>query len=158
MANEKKVKPIPEGYRSLTAYFVVKGAAKAIDYYTRIFGAKERMRMPMPGGRIGHAELQIGDSVLMLADENPEMGYLAPDPARHQSVSMLLYVEDCDAVFKKAIAEGAAAIRPMETQFYGDRSGVLKDPFGQIWSVATHVEDVSPEDMEKRHAAMAQTK
>jgi PhnB protein len=154
----EKVKPIPEGYRSITAYLIVQGASKAIDYYTKAFGAKERFRMAMPGGRVGHAELEIGESVLMLADEHPEMGYFGPESEKRPPVSLLLYVEDCDDVFDRAVSGGATVIRPLENQFYGDRNGVLKDPFGHIWSIASHVEDVSPEEMEKRERALAAKK
>ena len=147
------VKPIPDGYPSLSPYLSVDGAAAAIDFYSKVLGAKERMRMPGPDGKIGHAELQIGDSVLMLADEWEEGGFLAPQTVGRTSVTLSLFVEDVDGVFERALAAGAKSLRPVENQFYGDRSGQFEDPFGHRWSIATHVEDVSPEEMAKRAAA-----
>lgn len=149
MAN---VKPIPEGYPQVTPYLYIDGAAAAIEFYSKIFGAKERMRMPAPHGKIGHAELQIGDSVIMLADEYPEMDVRGPKAVGGTPVTISVYVEDVDSVFDRAVKEGAKALRPVEDQFYGDRSGQFEDPFGHRWSVATHVEDVSPEEMAKRAA------
>jgi PhnB protein len=154
MAN---VKPIPDGYPRVTPYLQVDGASAAIDFYTKVFGATERMRMPSPGGKVGHAELEIGDSLIMLADEFPEMGVLGPKTIGGTPVTISLYVEDVDDVFERAIAEGAISVRGVENQFYGDRAGQLEDPFGHRWSVATHVEDVPPDEMAKRAAAaMAQ--
>jgi PhnB protein len=154
MAN---VKPIPDGYPRVTPYLHVDGASTAIDFYSKVFGATERMRMPSPGGKVGHAELEIGDSLIMLADEFPEMGVLGPKAIGGTPVTLGLYVEDVDDVFDRAIAEGAVSVRPVENQFYGDRAGQLEDPFGHRWSVATHVEDVPPDEMAKRAAeAMAQ--
>jgi PhnB protein len=154
MAN---VKPIPDGYPRVTPYLHVDGASAAIDFYTKVFGATERMRMPSPGGKVGHAELEIGDSLIMLADEFPEMGVLGPKTIGGTPVTIGLYVEDVDDVFERAIAEGAVSVRGVENQFYGDRAGQLEDPFGHRWSVATHVEDVPPDEMAKRAAeAMAQ--
>ena len=150
-----KVRPIPKGYNSITPYLVVDGADKAIAYYKKVFGAKELFRMPAPGGKIGHAELRIGDSVVMLADEWPQMGFKGPKAYGGAAVSILLYVEKCDAVYKKALAAGGSEIKPMQDQFYGDRSGTFIDPFGHMWTVATHVKDVSPKDMKKAAAAMA---
>lgn len=147
------VKPIPNGYPSLSPYLSVDGAAGAIDFYSKVLGAKERMRMPGPDGKIGHAELQIGDSVLMLADPWEEGGFLAPQAVGRTSVTLSLYVDDVDAVFERALAAGAKSLRPLENQFYGDRSGQFEDPFGHRWSIATHVEDVSPEEMARRAAA-----
>ena len=144
------VKPIPEGYRSITPYLVMKGANAAIDYYKQVFGAKERMRMDAPGGTIGHAELEIGDSVVMLADEFPEQGFQGPRSLGGSPVSILLYVQNVDDVFKRAVAAGARELKPVADQFYGDRMGTLEDPFGHVWSVATHVEDVPPEEMARR--------
>ena len=144
------VKPIPEGYRSVTPYLVIKGASAAIDYYKQVFGAKERMRMDAPGGMVGHAELEIGDSVVMLADEFPEQGFKGPRSLGGSPVSILLYVEKVDDVFKRAVAAGARELKPVADQFYGDRMGTLEDPFGHVWSVATHVEDVPPEEMARR--------
>ncbi len=148
------VSPIPAGYHSLTPYLIVKGGADAIDYYKKAFGAVEVFRMPMPGGKIGHAELGIGNSHLMLADEHPEMGAVAPAADRRSPVGLLLYVEDVDAVFQRAVAAGGRVDRPVVDQFYGDRSGTFTDPFGHVWTVATHKEDVSTEEMQRRMAAM----
>ena len=145
-----KVKPIPEGYRNVTPYLIVDEAAKAIDFYRKVFKAKERMRMPAPGGRIGHAELEFGDSVVMLADENPEMNARSPRSVGGSPISLLLYVEDVDATVDRAVAAGAKLKRPVADQFYGDRTGGIEDPFGHQWYLATHVEDVSPEEMRKR--------
>lgn len=150
-----KVRPIPKGYNSITPYLVVDGADKAIAYYKKVFGAKELFRMAAPGGKIGHAELRIGDSVVMLADEWPQMGFKGPKAYGGAAVSILLYVEKCDAVYKKALAGGGAEIKPMQDQFYGDRSGTFVDPFGHVWTIATHVKDVSPKEMKKAAAAMA---
>src|SRR5262245_19338878 len=152
------VKAIPEGYGSLTPYLVIQGAAAAIDYYKRVFGATERMRMDAPGGKIGHAELMIGDSVLMLADEHPEMGFRGPKSFGGTAVSLHLYVENVDAVFKRAVEAGAKPLRPVQDQFYGDRLGTLEDPFGHVWSVGTHVEDVAPEEMKRRSEEMMKQK
>lgn len=148
------VKAIPEGYYSLTPYLVVKGAAEAIEFYAKAFGATEMMRMPGPGGRIMHAELKIGNSVLMLADENPERGYLSPASRGGHTSSVMFYTDDVDATFKKAIAAGAKQTTPVTDMFWGDRMGNLTDPFGHSWAIATHKEDVSPQEMEKRMAAM----
>ena len=150
-----KVKPIPEGYNSVTPYLFVKGAASAIDYYKNVFGAKERMRMPGPNGRIMHAELQIGDSIVMLADENPQMGAKSPETIGGTSSSLHVYVEDVDSTAKKAVSAGAKLVRPVKDEFYGDRIGTIIDPFGHMWSIATHIEDVSPEEMKKRMANAA---
>ena len=146
-------KPIPEGYRTATPYLIVKGAADAIEFYKRAFGATEMLRMADPQGRVGHAEIRIGDSVIMLADEHPAMGYRSPRALGGSSVSILLYLEDVDAVFERAVNAGAKALRPVTDQFYGDRSGTLEDPFGHVWTIATHVEDVSPEELKRRAAA-----
>jgi len=150
MAN---VKETPNGYHSLTPYLFIKGAAAAIEFYKNVFGATERMRMPGPDGRIMHAELQIGDSVLMLADESPAMGALSPQTIGGSGSLVSVYVADVDAAVAKAVAAGSKLVRPVKEQFYGDRTGGIVDPFGHIWSVATHVEDVSPEEMQKRAAA-----
>jgi len=143
------VKPIPDGYHSITPYLVVDDAKAAIDFYTRAFGAREKFRLPM-GDRIGHAELEIGDSVVMLADEFPDMGHLGPKSRGGTTVSLLHYVEDVDSAFRKAIDAGATEKRPVENQFWGDRMGTLVDPFGHVWSLATTVEEVSPEEVQRR--------
>jgi PhnB protein len=150
-----RVKPIPDEYPQLTPYICVDGAEEAIDFYKKVFGARERMRMPGPDGKIGHAEVQIGSSVLMLSDEAPEFGAQAPKRFGGTPVTLSVYVEDVDAVFKKALAAGAKQLRAVENQFYGDRSGQFEDPFGHKWSVATHVEDVAPDEMARRAAALA---
>jgi PhnB protein len=147
------VKPIPEGYHTVTPYLIVKGAARAIDFYVRAFGAKELFRMAQPDGRVGHAELQIGDSRVMLADEYPEIGAKSPQAYGGSAVTIHLYVPDVDAVVERAVAAGAQLTRPVADQFYGDRNGGVTDPFGHSWFVSTHVEDVSPEEIERRAAA-----
>jgi PhnB protein len=147
------VKPIPDGYPQVTPYLCVDGAKAAIEFYSRVLGATERMHMPGPDGKIGHAELQLGESLIMLSDEFPEMGVRSPKAVGGTPVMISVYVEDADAVFDAAVAAGATALRPVEDQFYGDRTGQFEDPFGHRWSVATHVEDVPPEEMEKRAAA-----
>jgi PhnB protein len=143
-------KAIPDGYHSVTPYLIVKGAAAAIDFYKRAFGATELMRMPSPDGRIGHAEIKIGDSAIMLADEHPQMGYRSPQTLGGSAVSMMVYVDRVDDVFKKAVEMGAKELQPVQDQFYGDRSGTLQDPFGHTWTIATHMEDIPPEEMRKR--------
>jgi PhnB protein len=148
------VKPIPEGYHSLTPYLIVDGGAKALDYYKQAFGATELMRMEH-GGKIAHAEMKIGDSPFMLSDEHPEMGYKGPKSVGGSAVGLMIYVDDCDAIFNQAIAAGGTEKKALQDQFYGDRSGTLEDPFGHIWTVATHKEDVTPEEIDKRLAAMA---
>ena len=151
------VKPVPEGYHNVTPYLFVRSAASAIDFYKNIFGATEIMRMPGSNGKIMHAELRIGDSIVMLADENPQTGVMSPQTIGGFSVGMHLYVENVDQVIQKAVESGAKLLRPIKNQFYGDRSGTVLDPFGHMWSVATHMEDVSPEEMRKRMtAAMGQ--
>jgi PhnB protein len=149
MAN---VKPIPDGYHSVTPYMIVKGAAKAIDYYKQVFGATELFRMEHEG-KVGHAEIKIGDCPIMLADEHPEMGALSPTTVGGNPISLMIYVEDSDKMFNAAIAAGGTEMRPLQDQFYGDRSGTLKDPFGHVWTVATHKEDLTPEEIDARAAA-----
>jgi PhnB protein len=151
------VKPIPDGYHSAQPYLAVDDAAKAIDWYKQAFGATERVRMDGPGGTIGHAELEIGDSVIMLADEHPEMGARAPKSFGGTPVSLHVYVDDADGAFERAIEAGAESRSPVEDKFYGDRMGSFEDPFGHHWHVATHVEDVPPEEMDKRAAEAAAT-
>lgn len=150
MAN---VKPIPEGYHSVTPYLIIDGAADAIEFYKKAFGATELFRMPAPGGKIGHAEIKIGDSPIMLSDEHPEMGATSPTTLGGTPISIMIYVDDVDTIFRKAIAAGGTEQKPVQDQFYGDRSGCLKDPFGHVWLVSTHKEDVTPEEIEKRLAA-----
>jgi PhnB protein len=150
-----KVNPIPDGYPRVSPYLIIDGASAAIDFYSKVFGATERVRMPDPDGRIGHAELQLGDSVIMLADEYPEMGIRGPKAVGGTPVTISVYVEDVDGVFDRAVELGAKALRQVEDQFYGDRSGQFEDPFGHRWSVASHIEDVPPDEMAKRAAEAA---
>jgi PhnB protein len=147
------VKPIPDGYHAITPYLSIRGASDAIEFYKKAFGATEVMRMAQPDGRIGHAELQIGDSKIMLADEHPEMDFRSPRALGGTPVMLHLYVDDVDTVVSRAIASGAKALRPVQDQFYGDRSGSVADPYGHVWHVATHKEDLSPEEIGKRAAA-----
>jgi len=148
------VKPIPDGYPRVTPYLHVDGASKAIEFYRTVFGAKERMRLAAPGGRIGHAELEIGNSMIMVADEHPDMNIRGPKSVGGTPVTVLVYVEDVDRAFERALKAGAKELRPVQNQFYGDRSGQFEDPFGHQWNVATHVEDVPPDEMAKRAAKM----
>ncbi len=147
-------KPIPEGYHTITPYLIINGAADAIEFYKKAFGATELFRMGGPGGRVMHAEMKIGDSPFMLADEFPEMGYRSPKSLGGTPVSLMLYVEDVDALAAQATAAGAKVMRPVQDQFYGDRSGTFVDPFGHVWTISTHKEDVSMEEMKRRMAAM----
>jgi PhnB protein len=147
MAN---VKPIPDGYSSLTPYLIIHGAKKAMEFYTKAFGAQETFKMLDDKGEIGHAEMRIGNSIVMLAEEKPNLPHKSPTTLGGSPVSILLYVEDCDAVFHRAVEAGAKVERPLANQFYGDRTGGVKDPFGFSWYIATHVEDVSPEEMDRR--------
>ena len=148
------VKPIPDGYHSVTPYLIVNDGAGALEFYKKAFGAVETVRMGGPDGKVGHAEIRIGDSHVMLADESPGMGHRSAQSIGATPVSLVLYVEDVDAQFKQAIAAGAKELRPVEDQFYGDRMGTLVDPFGHVWSLGTHKEDVSPEEMNRRMAEM----
>jgi PhnB protein len=150
-----KVKPIPEGYHAVTPYLCIREAEKALDFYARAFGAKEKVRMPGPDGKVMHAEILIGDSMVMLGEENPQQNAKSPLAFGGTPVSIMLYVPDVDAVFKKATTAGAKADAPPADMFWGDRYGKLTDPFGHSWGIATHVEDVTPEEMKKRMAAMA---
>jgi PhnB protein len=147
-----KVPFIPQGYNSITPYLVIKGAARAIEYYKNVFGATEAFRMEAPDGKIGHAELKIGNSHIMLADENPSMGqgYTSATSIGSSPVSLYVYVPDVDQVVERAVAGGAKILKPVQDQFYGDRSGFLQDPFGHLWGIATHVEDVAPQELEER--------
>jgi PhnB protein len=155
MANKPNY--IPEGYRAITPYLIVKGGVKAIEYYVKVFGAKELMRMDGPDGRVGHAELEIGDSHIMLADEHPEMNIRGPQSLGGSGVGILVYVPDVDRVFQQAVDAGAKVDREVKDQFYGDRSGNIVDPFGHKWTIATHVEDILPEEMKRRAEAAMQT-
>lgn len=145
-------KPIPDGYHTATPYLIIKGAAKALDFYQKqkAFGATELMRFADPSGKIGHAEIKIGDSPIMLADEYPEMDYRSPESIGGTPVSIMLYVDNVDALFSRAITAGAKEKTPVKDQFYGDRSGTLVDPFGHVWTIATHKEDIAPDEMRKR--------
>jgi PhnB protein len=147
------VQPIPAGYHTATPYLIIKDAARAIEFYKAAFGATELMRMEGHGGKIGHAEIKIGDSPIMLADEFPDMGYRSPLALGGTPVSIALYVEDVDTLFNQAIAAGATVMRPVKDQFYGDRSGTLVDPFGHVWTVATHKEDLSLDEVRQRSEA-----
>ena len=151
-----KVSYIPKDYNSVTPYLIVKGAAQAIEYYKKVFGATETVRMNGPDGKVGHAELKIGNSRIMLADENPRMGqgHASASTIGTSPVSLYVYLPDVDRVIRQAVVEGAKILKPVEDQFYGDRSGFIQDPFGHFWSVATHVEDVSPKELEERMKKM----
>ncbi|HEX3229566.1 MAG TPA: VOC family protein [Pyrinomonadaceae bacterium] len=147
------VKPIPEGYHSVTPYLIIRGATEAIEFYKKAFGATELLRFPAPEGKIGHAEIKIGDSPIMLADEHPDMGYKGPQTLNGSPVSIMIYVEDVDATFKQAVGAGATVKDAVTDKFYGDRMGTVIDPFGHVWHVATHKEDVSVEEMLQRAKA-----
>jgi PhnB protein len=153
-----KVKAIPDGYHTVTPYLIVKDAARAIEFYKKAFGATELMRLEMPGGKVGHAEIKIGNSPIMLADEFPEMDIRSPHALGGTPVGILLYLEDVDARFSQAVAAGATVDRPVKDQFYGDRSGTVVDPFGHKWTIATHKEDIAPEEMNKRFEASMKQK
>lgn len=148
------VKPIPDGYHTATPYLIIKGAAEAIDFYKQAFEANELFRVPGPNGVLMHAEIKIGDSIIMLADEFPQMDALSPKTIGGSPVGLMLYLPNVDEVFHRAIAAGAKELRPLQNQFYGDRSGTVEDPFGHKWTISTHIEDVSAEEIERRMAAM----
>ncbi len=150
----KAVKPIPDGYHSVTPYLIIRGATAALEFYKKAFGAVELFKMPMPDGKLGHCEIQIGNSRVMFADESVEMGHKGPQTLGGSSVSLCIYVEDVDASAKRAIDAGIKVIRPVADQFYGDRTGMFEDPFGHVWSIMTHKEDVTPEEMQRRLASM----
>ncbi len=154
----RKVKPIPDGYHTVTPYLIVKGAAAALEFYKKAFGATETVRMDAPGGKVGHAEIRIGDSVIMMADEHVEMDARSPQSLGGSPVSILLYVEDVDARVKQAVSAGATIRGAVEDKFYGDRMGSVVDPFGHVWHIGTHKEDVSPQEMRKRMEAMVKEK
>jgi PhnB protein len=147
------VKPIPEGYHSVTPYLIVRGGADAIEFYQKAFGAVELFRFPSPDGKIGHAEIKVGDSPIMLADEFPDMGYNGPDSLGGSPVSLMIYVDDVDAVFNQAVEAGATVKEALADKFYGDRMGTVTDPFGHRWHLATHKEDISVEEMQRRAQA-----
>jgi PhnB protein len=149
-----KVKPIPEGYHTATPYLVVNDGAAALEFYKKAFGAKELFRMAQPDGKVGHAEIKIGNSPIMLGDECPHSGSKSPRSIGGTPVGIMLYVEDVDAVFAQALAAGGVEKRPVADQFYGDRCGTLEDPFGHLWSVATHKEDVPMDELQRRAAAL----
>lgn len=151
----KKVNFIPKGYNVVTPYLAIKGAADAIAFYKKVFGAKEIMRMPGPGGTIGHAEVAIDGNRIMLADEFPDMNFKSPRAFGGTAVHLNVYIKNVDAVVKKAVAAGAKLLRPVQDQFYGDRSGSLEDPFGHVWHFATHIKDISPKEMKKKAAEMS---
>jgi PhnB protein len=153
-----KVSYIPKDYNTVTPYLIIKGAAQAIEYYKKVFGATETVRMNGPDGKVGHAELKIGNSHIMLADENPSMGqgHTSAATIGQSPVSLYVYLPDVDAVVKRATAEGAKVLKPVEDQFYGDRSGFIQDPFVHLCGIATHVEDVSPQEMKERMQKMMQ--
>ncbi len=151
----KPVKAQPDQYHSVTPYLTVKGGAAAIDFYKKAFGATEMFRMPQPDGRVGHAEIKIGDSTIMMSDEFPEMDIVSPTTLGNTTAGLLVYVADADKTFNNAVSLGAKVNKPMADQFYGDRSGTVVDPFGHKWTIATHKEDVAPEEMEKRIAALS---
>lgn len=143
-------KPIPDGYHTVTPYLVVKGAARALDFYKKAFNATELYRMDGPGGTVGHAEFQVGNSRIMISDEFPQMGAKSPETLGGSPAGFCIYVENVDALFKQAVAAGGKEERPVKDQFYGDRSGTLRDPFGHQWTIATHIEDVPPAEMKRR--------
>src|SRR6266850_816049 len=153
---QKKVEPIPVAYPGVTPYLAVNDAAAAIEFYKSGFGATELMRLPGPDGKIGHAEVKIGNAIVMLADEHPDAGHVSPKTLGGSTVKLHMYVEDVDSFFERATASGAKVLMPPADQFYGDRSGRLEDPSGHVWLVSTHVEDVSPEEMQKRMDSQGQ--
>jgi PhnB protein len=150
--------PIPAGYHTITPYLIIKGAARALEFYKKAFAAKEHFRMADPAGMVGHAEIQIGDSMLMLADEHPQMGYKGPASPGATPVSIHLYVDNVDAWAERAIAAGATVTRPVQDQFYGDRSGTFIDPFGHVWTISTHKEDIDPAELGRRAKAAMNSK
>ncbi|HUK92350.1 MAG TPA: VOC family protein [Blastocatellia bacterium] len=145
---------IPEGCHTPTPYLTFRGAAQAIDFYKTVFGASEVFRLTNPDGRIGHAEIAVGDSRIMLADEAPDFGALSPQTVGGSPIKLHLYVEDADRTVERAVKAGATLLRPVDDQFYGDRGGLISDPFGYSWFIATHKEEVSPEEMQRRWAAV----
>ena len=152
------VRAIPAGYAGVTAYLIIRDAARALEFYRQAFGATEVMRLPGPNGTIGHAEIRIGEGHVMFADENVGMGYRSPEALGGSPVSLMFYVDDVDARVAKALAAGATILHPVKDQFYGDRSGSVTDPFGYVWTIATHTEDIAPDEMKRRMAAMGTEK
>lgn len=150
------VKSIPDGYHTVTPYLIVRGAAQALEFYQAALGAEVKLRLDMPGGKVGHAEIQIGNSRLMLADEFPEMGAVGPETVGGTPVSLMVYVPDVDQLADQAVAAGMKVVRPIENRFYGDRSGQFVDPFGHVWTLSTHKEDVPDDEVKRRAAAMSQ--
>ncbi len=146
----QKANSVPPGYHTVTPYLLIKGASDAIAFYVQVFGAEEIARLTAPDGRIGHAEIRIGESTIMIADEHPEMDFLGPQSRGGTTVSLLIYVEHADDVFNDALQRGAKELRPICDQFYGDRSGSVTDPWGHVWSIATHLEDISPAELKRR--------
>jgi len=149
------VKAVPDGYHTVTPYMTIRDAAKALEFYKKAFGAEETVRMDGPDGRISHAEMRIGNSMIMLSDEAPQMGAKSPQQLGGSPVKLLLYVDDVDGFTKRAVEAGATIVRPVEDQFYGDRAGTIEDPFAHQWFIHMHKEDVSGEEMQRRMAAMA---
>jgi PhnB protein len=147
-----KIKPIPDGFHSLTPYLIVRGCGEAIEFYQRAFGAKERYRFPGPDGKIAHAELKIGDSIFMMADEAPHFGSQSPQTLKGSAVGFVIYVKDADKAFQRAVDAGATVKQPLEDKFYGERAGTVEDPFGHNWTLMTHIENVSMKEMQKRMA------
>jgi PhnB protein len=149
-----RAKSIPEGYHTVTPYLIIDGASAALDFYKKAFGATEIMRMAHPDGKIGHAEIKVGDSPIMLADEHPQMGYRGPRTLGGTPVSLCLYVDDVDSMARTAVAAGAKVVREVQDQFYGDRSGTFEDPYGHVWTISTHKEDLSMDEIHKRAEAL----
>ena len=147
-------RPVPQGYHTVTPYLIVKNAVKALDFYRRAFGAQELMRFDQPDGKIGHAEIKVGDSPVMLADEFPDMGFRSPETLGGAGVGLMIYVENVDSMFSQALSAGAKQLKPVQDQFWGDRTGTVTDPFGHVWTIATHKEDVDPKEMKRRFEAM----
>ena len=146
----QKANSVPQGYHNVTPYLLIKGASDAIAFYVRVFGAEEIIRLTAPDGRIGHAEIRIGESVIMIADEHPEMDFLGPQSRGGTTVSLLIYVDNADDTFKEALLAGAKELRPLCDQFYGDRSGSITDPWGHVWSIATRLEKITPAELKRR--------
>lgn len=150
-----KVKPIPDGYHSITPYLIINGASNAIEFYKKAFNAIEHLRIPGPDNKVGHAEISVGNSKIMMADESAAMNAFSPTTLGNSPVTLHFYTEDVDALFAQAVAAGAKVLRPVENMFYGDRAGSIEDPFGHKWYLSTHVEEVSEEELQKRMAALA---